>query len=589
MDNSSVAGQARIARSGSLVWQFATDAPIRAAPTVVDGTIFFGGTDGRLYALDSVTGAEHWRYDAGAPLGGAPLVTADRVVFSDRANRVHAIDRATGAPEWRLDTGPDLPLKWGHEGWDYVLPSPVLAAGTVLVGSGDGHLYAIELATGRARWRFATAGRVRGSAAVHDGVAWFGSGDGLLYGVSIQDGHEVRRFVTAGVTMDAAQFSFDRTQIQASPIIRDGVLYLGSRDASLYALDLDTLEPRWTIEDGTAWVVGPVAVHDGRVFVGRSGSGMVTAADAATGEQLWAVRAGGPVFGAPVVSEGTVYVASGGGRLLAIDAEDGTEQWSYALGGGSYGTPAVADGRVWVGSDEGHLYAFRMAEGSAPQAAVYWDDAMMPTSVIGGAEPHRAMATYFARRGWEQLDTAALRSFLETRIADRVPSVVVFAMDGLPMTVASAEAGPASLLRRYLEAGGKAVWLGRPPLIHVRDNEGQAVAIDRTLPSRLLGVNLSAWNGDLYGVSPTAAGRRQGLETFWVGEPWLAAANAEADGVVPLAVDELGRFSAWSKSFGGGGASGFVVLRGSLRTDLLEEIRHVAEYGVLRDPADRAR
>ena len=569
---------------GGLAWRFRTDGPVRSSPTVAGGVVYFGSTDGMLYAVDAATGSEVWRHDAGSPVGGAPLVTNERVVFTDRANRVHAVDRRAGLALWRVDTGADLPLRWGHEGWDYLLPSAALADSTVLVGSGDGYLYAFDLRDGSERWRFETGGRIRATPAVQDGIAYIGSGDGIVYGVALADGREVWRFTTRGVDLDAADYGFDRTQIQASPAIADGALYVGSRDASLYALPLDArppLAPRWTIEDGSAWVVASPAVHEGSVYSARSSSGNVRALDAATGTERWVHQTGGPVFASPVVVGETVYVASHGGRVWALAASDGAVRWSYVLGAGSVSTPAAHDGHLYVGSDDGYLYALQRAEGMASRRAVFWDDGMTEHAVLGSQEAHRTIADHFERFGYERLDTAGLRSFLEDRVGDGAPSVIVFAMDALPASVAPPDADAAAeapLLVRYLRRGGKVVWLGHPPLLLARDPGADAPSIDRARPGRLLGVDHFEWNADVYGVAPTAAGRRWGLETSWVGRPMVAATEP----VTVLATDELGRAAAWVRTYGGAPGSGFVMLRASVEDRVLEEIRHVAEFGVFR-------
>lgn len=580
---------AGVERLGGLAWRFETGGPVRSSPTVAAGIVYFGSTDGVLYAVDAATGAELWRHETGSPVGGAPLVTDDLVVFTDRTHRVHAVDRATGLGVWTVETGEDLPLRWGYEGWDYLLPSPTLATdlasrNTVLVGSGDGLLYALEPATGEELWSFRTGGRIRSAPAVHDGVAYVGSGDGVVYGVSVAEGREVWRFETAGTRMNAADFGFDRTQIQSSPAVVDGVLYIGSRDASLYAVDLATRTPRWTLEDGTAWVVASPAVRGDRVFSARSSSGAVRAVDAATGDELWAVATGGLVFSSPVVAGDTVYVASGSGWVLALDAGDGSERWRYPLESSSVSTPAVWEGRLYVGSDDGHLYALQATEGPAPRLAVYWDDALMDRSALGSREDHRRIRDHFRELGYEELDGTGLARFLAERVEDGIPSMVVFAMDGVPTEVMEADSGAPDrtpLFRRYLDAGGKVVWLGYSPLLLVRDPEtGKVTGVDRSRPTALLGVDHSVWNGDHYGVTPTPAGRRWGLETPWVGNPTVAA----SEDVTPLALDELGRAVAWVERYGGRPGTGFVQLAPSTDSRRLEEIRRVAEHGVFRGP-----
>jgi outer membrane protein assembly factor BamB len=551
----------------------------------VEGVVYVGSRDGRLYALDAATGALRWAYEAGAPVGGAPLVTDHRVVFVTRGNIVHAVDRRTGSAEWTVRTGADLPLVWGLEGWDYLLPSPVPWEDTILVGSGDGHLYALDGADGSERWRLPTGGRIRSAPAVVDGIAYVGSGDGFVYGADVRTGREAWRFRTAGVDMNAAEWGFDRTQIQGSPAVADGTLYIGSRDASLYAVDLATGRARWTVEDGSSWVVTSPALVGGTVYTGRSSSGRFRALDAATGQERWMHQTGGPIFSSPVVVDETVYFGSGDRRVWALDAGTGTVRWSFVTGGMVVSTPAVWQGRLYIGSDDGTVYALHAAEGPAPRRAVYWDDALMGRSYIGAQDAHRRLADYFQGWGYELLDSANVKGFLHERIADGAPSVVVFAMDGVPATVVDPAAPPSSLLRRYLEAGGKVVWAGAPPLAFERDEEGRVSGLSREGAGDLLGVDHGGWNTDLYGVTITDAGRRWGLATSFVGSPSVDPLVAST----VLATDEVGRAAAWVRSFGGPEGTGYVVVPASLDTHRLHEMRRVAEYGIFRRTVDPTR
>ena len=98
---------------------------------------------------------------------------------------------------------------------------------------------------------------------------------------------------------------------------------------------------------------------------------------------------------------------------------------------------------------------------------------------------------------------------MRERLADRSPSVVVFSIDHLPASVAPVPADTV-LFRRYLDAGGKVVWPGIPPMIWPRDpktGEGtDYIQIDRAGTSRLLGVDHARSNFDNYG----ARGDRRG-------------------------------------------------------------------------------
>ncbi len=51
--------------SGSTRWEFCTDGPVRFAPAVYDGKVYFGSDDGHVYCLDGKDGSLVWKYRPG--------------------------------------------------------------------------------------------------------------------------------------------------------------------------------------------------------------------------------------------------------------------------------------------------------------------------------------------------------------------------------------------------------------------------------------------------------------------------------------------------------------------------------------------
>ena len=108
----------------------------------------------------------------------------------------------------------------------------------------------------------------------------------------------------------------------------------------------------------------------GVVYIG-SYDGKVYAIDAISGRERWIRRLSGkPILGSPVVSAGTVYIGSTDAKIYALDAETGVILWAYTTGNQITRGPAVADGLVYIGSNDGSLYAFSTARnpGSEPTA-----------------------------------------------------------------------------------------------------------------------------------------------------------------------------------------------------------------------------
>ena len=147
-----------------------------------------------------------------------------------------------------------------------------------------------------------------------------------------------------------------------------GVVYAGSFDGRLYALEAVSGKPLWSVQVGVMRSAPTVAERV--LYVGSSNQqyGYVRAFDAATGERLWRywVVAGfdrmvGGFVDTPTVADGVVYVSSGEGHVYALDAAGGELLWYFRTGEGWTDAPMVADGVVYIASSNGVVYALRPA------------------------------------------------------------------------------------------------------------------------------------------------------------------------------------------------------------------------------------
>jgi outer membrane protein assembly factor BamB len=542
---------------GGLAWRAPTEGDVVSSPAVANGVVYIGSGDGYLYALDLATGTRRWRYDAGSAVASSPAVGAGLVFAAARDGSIFAVDAATGTRRWRLTTGPDLALPWGHESGDHFVSSPAYVAGTIVVGSGDGAVYAVDAATGRRKWRAETEGRVRSSPAVVDGRVYVGSYDGRVYCFDLASGARRWRYDTEGTTLRSGNFGFDRRSIQSSPAVADGVVYVGARDGFLYAIGAADGALRWRVDHKVSWIITSPAVSGKTIYAGSSDGHFVQALDS-LGAERWRIPSEVPVWSSPAVAGALVYFGDGAGRVHAVDRATGTEKWMFRTGSSVFSSPVVAGNLVVVGSTDGGVYALRAGDGPAVQRAVFFDSTYLPASTVRQPD---VTARALVNRGYKQLDAAALSAFLAARIADRAPSVVVFAIDAAPDSVVGKPLGT-SLLRRYLDAGGKVVWTGKPPLLFPMDRAtGKYPPMSQmnwAAPNELLGVDHQASIFDARGVRATPEGQRQGLPPRWH-DAWSVA---PASVTTVLGIDEWGLAAAWIKSYGGPRGSGFVRVPG---------------------------
>ncbi|MGH8874804.1 MAG: PQQ-binding-like beta-propeller repeat protein, partial [Acidimicrobiia bacterium] len=165
--------------------------------------------------------------------------------------------------------------------------------------------------------------------------------------------------------------------IDATPLAFGKLLYVGSNDGNLYALDQTTGEVVWALQAQDAIHAAPglgsAAIGEGRApdfVVVASDDGIVRAREAIPefGAVLWSYQAGGRVRGAPLTVEDVVYVATTDGYVHASRGDNGTGLWRFPEGEEPVG-PIVAalahhEGVVYAGSEDGFLYLIDAATGA---------------------------------------------------------------------------------------------------------------------------------------------------------------------------------------------------------------------------------
>lgn len=385
-------------------WKFPTGDRIVSSPVWSADTIYFGGDDGNIYAVDAANGRQLWKHAAGGPAPSTPAVVDGVVYAVSYDGKLHALDARTGAVRWKFATDGErrFEAKGLHglqprnqtiaDPFDVFLSSPVVAQGAVYFGSGDGNLYAVDTATGELRWKFQTGDVVHASPAYANGVLFFGSWDSYFYALDAATGKEKWRFHGGE---DAA--IHNQVGFQSSPAVVDGVVYTGCRDAQLYALDAATGKERWRFDNALSWVITSPAVTQGKVFFATSDSSLYHVVDAATGKPVLEQKDKCYMFSSPAIADDVVFIGVLNGTLQARDLKTGEVLWNFETEtskenkgwvltkdrsfnepllyhstwreaplvaadrqfaiGAIFSSPLIVKGVVYFGSTDGYLYA----------------------------------------------------------------------------------------------------------------------------------------------------------------------------------------------------------------------------------------
>jgi outer membrane protein assembly factor BamB len=205
-------------------------------------------------------------------------------------------------------------------------------------------------------WTYNTGGGVFSSPAIADGVVYIGSDDKNMYAINLSTGQLKWGFPTG----DA---------VASSPFIADNVVYIGSYDGNVYALDANSGHEKWRFSTrstpGKNIIQSKAAVANGVVYIGNIGSsdGSFYAIDAGTGLQKWKFTTNEGFVSAPQVVNNVVYVGSYDHNVYAINAETGQKIWNFTTGDAVSSSPAVANGIVYIGSLDHKLHAINADNG----------------------------------------------------------------------------------------------------------------------------------------------------------------------------------------------------------------------------------
>jgi outer membrane protein assembly factor BamB len=273
-----------------------------SSPVVSGGVVYFGSSDGNVYALETSTGAVKWKFKTGDVVHSSPALVDGTLFIGSWDTYLYALDAASGKEKWRFKTGED------HEIYNQVgiQGSPAVADGIVYFGCRDSNFYAIDAASGKQRWVFNNKGSwVINSPAIRDGKVFFATSDtGLVHALDAKSGAVI-------FTVD-----FNHWPMFSSPAIAGHMLYLGSHQGKLLAVDLTTQKLAWSFETDAFKRKGPAFTDEkgGPNYAAAFGDGFYD--DIISGMQkMFSV---GAILSSPAVSGDTILFGSVDGNLYAI-------------------------------------------------------------------------------------------------------------------------------------------------------------------------------------------------------------------------------------------------------------------------------
>jgi len=158
--------------------------------------------------------------------------------------------------------------------------------------------------------------------------------------------------------------------IFSSPVVDESVVYIGSLDSLLYAIDISTGEEIWKFH--TNGQIRSNVYTDGNQLYLNGGDGSLYSLNKRNGEIIWKFNTRGErkydfadyFHSTPILVNGTLFFGSGDGIFYAVNSETGRLVWSFETGNVVHSTPAVNKNKIFFGSFDGHVYALSLTDGS---------------------------------------------------------------------------------------------------------------------------------------------------------------------------------------------------------------------------------
>jgi outer membrane protein assembly factor BamB len=302
-------------------------------PVVAAGRVFFNSDDGYVYALNAATGGLLWKSKLGVTSSQPLPVVGNGMVYVWGGFYLSALDARSGLTVWANYVGVQVSSVVLNSGYVYVTAYTVAGYDLFKFSSNGTLIYET--------FDFATPSF--SPAAIANGEIYVGAASGTAFDL-----------VAISVNGSPITWQYPISVEDNSPAVVNGVVYAGSSDSNVYALNASTGSLLWKYTTGGAIFNSP-AVAGGVVYIGNSGG--LYALNAKTGALIWKAASVGGVA-APAVANGVVYVGSSNCSAYALSAQTGAILWQHATScPRGVSSPVVVNGVLYFSSGN-NFYAF---------------------------------------------------------------------------------------------------------------------------------------------------------------------------------------------------------------------------------------
>ncbi len=336
----------------SLRWKFTTGGAVISSPTVVNGKVYVGSYDKKIYALDALTGGLEWTFTTGAGLKSSLAVADSKVYVGPDDGYVYCLDAENGSLNWKTPAGGYIQAHFGVI--SRLSSSPTVVEGRVYVGSLDNKTYCFDATSGDIIWTYETAGYINSSPAVLDGSIYVISQEpdsGVLYKLNATTSSLLWKLPLPYRISEGRE-----KDMMSSPTVADGMVFASSNKLWRYGINATTGEIEWTYTNiATEFIADTMCYNEGTLYF--PDLNYIGAVDATSGESIWTSYLGEILESSPSYADGKVYVSTSDRRLIyVLNASTGERLSWFPTGSKCWSSPTLWQGRLYVGNHDWNVY-----------------------------------------------------------------------------------------------------------------------------------------------------------------------------------------------------------------------------------------
>jgi outer membrane protein assembly factor BamB len=324
---------------------------------------------------------------------------------------------------------PKFPVGPGPK-WSTKLSAPIYANVAVrddlaYVGTLSGCFHGIKMKDGAFAWSFCPGRPIHGEALVDATHVYFVCDNGYLYKLDRLTGKEIWRYdlgdervpriLPHQVIENSGNFDFDMRS--PCPLLVEGVLYVGSGDGSMHAVNAADGKRVWRFEGKGK--IRTDAISDGPRVIFGTWENMVYALDRLTGKEVWNKNTFGPITDSPSFVSGKLLVGNRNGLLAALNPATGERIWRMAFWGSAVESTAVEGegGLFYIGASD----LRRISLIDSKDGRVVWR-----TDIFGWAWPRPALTEKIVYASAAGAEPYQMRHVGSLNALDRVTGKIIW-------------------------------------------------------------------------------------------------------------------------------------------------------------------